>query len=636
MARKRLNAGTIADPHVSIEELRSKLWEELDEEFPGVGGEYKSWASLIEVYPLSTAGGYCIARVHIPDGETSVCRLDYTVDSDENVEILGKPLPIDSRYVQKGTLNVVASRARLLAGDDASTFIADLKAKNPLFASLDASPSAHLIVMDYTTVGAPSQHAGRIKYQLATAGLEKAMATLIAKPIHVTPKYDGHFVAGKEPKVIGTFLGADRIQNDDGTVTVRAIGTLWPQDFPGDIEAIVEKRQELGASYEINYSAEKASRLNASTVEISEYEFSGGAILKKIAAAHPETQLLIASADVVFDVTNDRHAERLFSALPTGSMASQAERELYQQSARPDSDFALIQVVAGKRVRRFPIHDAKHREASASAWQGAARMEGIKASDVIDRVYSRAMASGDGWVKSYRQVNGKWLKQTAQQGGRAMKFPGIPEEHEGSVELILASSTSSAVTAAKLELTTEHEKVVAGLKAQIEASSKQLEAAAGLLDFEGAKKDGELGERVVANITTLKTKLAGAGTELEAAKTTLGEKTEALTKIEASKAIDAEWTKLVADYRLPDTPAVKEKLLPLVTKLASSGALTKEEWKTLQAEAGKGAPVQTGPRAASRLFAAGSEEAVDPKDVTPVDKETLKREFPALAGIRYR
>ena len=196
--------------------------------------------------------------------------------------------------METGTLSLEASN--IVAGDDAKALISELKATNALFAAIDGTTNTHFVVFDLTTIGRASQHQGALKYVLAEAGLDAALPTLISKPLHVTAKYDAHFDARKAPKPIGVFLGSAIIKNADGTSTVRAVASLWKSDFPDEIKEIQANIATLGASYEVAYPMLAASK-EGNIVTISQYEFSGGAILTKATAAHPETQLLIADSD---------------------------------------------------------------------------------------------------------------------------------------------------------------------------------------------------------------------------------------------------------------------------------------------------------------------------------------------------
>lgn len=298
---------------LSHDDIRSQLWKLVEAEYP-CSMETGGWPYLVDVYD-----GFFIANVRYK-GTYALYRVDYTI-ADDVVAISGVPREVEQVTVYKGTMDLVAS-STVATADEAKELLGELIEGNPLFAALDGSPNAHFIVFDLTTVGKKSQHAGLTKYKLAASGLAAALPTLISKPIHVTASLDDHFEPGQPPKPIGTFLGAVGIDNPDGTKTVRAIGTLWERDFPDEVETIKAQKDKLGASYEITYTATAARRIDATTVEIADYEFSGAAILKKTAAAHPETKVHVARTDP------SPSTARALSALrpPTPAVAATAAR----------------------------------------------------------------------------------------------------------------------------------------------------------------------------------------------------------------------------------------------------------------------------------------------------------------------
>ena len=280
---------------MSHEDIRSKIQRALDAKYPPKRtpeGDIENYSNMPWVSDVFD--GHFI---HKNGPKPGLHKQAYSIDGNDEVQFVGKPQPV---RVTKGyeLKTSMAFAAKVTAGEDASALLDELIEKNPLMAAIKDSPNTHLVVFDLTSVGRPSHHEGPVQYQLAKKGLTKqALATLITKPIHVTPGFDGHFVAGKDPIAIGVFLGGTGIDNEDGSVTLRAVGTLWDGDFPDIVKEIQEKKADLGASYEIAYLAASASRIGGSVVEIADYEFSGGAILLKSMAAHPETSLLMASKD---------------------------------------------------------------------------------------------------------------------------------------------------------------------------------------------------------------------------------------------------------------------------------------------------------------------------------------------------
>lgn len=191
------------------------------------------------------------------------------------------------------------AEAELVFGNQAASFLERLIGENPLFAHLHESPNTHFVVFDLTSIGRASQHRGGTRFQLSKNGVASALPSLISKPIHVTSNFEGHFEDGVPPKSIGTFLGGIIVDNPDGSQTLRAIGTLWDHDFPEEIARIKAEAATLGASYEIMFPPTSALKVgddgSNSLVEIAQWQFSGGAILKRTAAAHPETCILHAT-----------------------------------------------------------------------------------------------------------------------------------------------------------------------------------------------------------------------------------------------------------------------------------------------------------------------------------------------------
>jgi hypothetical protein len=588
---KRFHTATLSYGDVS-----RKVQLVIDEKYPQTNG---SWTWVVDVWD-----GYCIYR----NGD-DLFKQAFAITAGDDVELVGEPVQVKVEYeVVRGALQLAAS-ARVVAGKDAQALIADLTAKNPLMAALKDSPNTHLIVLDLTSVGKPSNHFGETKYQLAKAGLADALPTLITKPIHVTPDLDGHFTAGADPVCIGVFLGGIGIENEDGSTTLRAIGTLWNGDFPEVVQQITEKRASLGASYEIEYLAASASRLNDKTIEIGKYAFSGGAILLKTAAAHPETQLLMADKDTrqVFDVMDEDDLPRLQAYLGKATSFTQADTLSYEERQNlKDSDFALVQTVNGRKVRRFPIQDEPHRKNAWARLGQAKDLTDSECAEIANKVIGRAKSAGDDWAKPYKKVNSKWTKDTTK-GGASMKYEGIPAELEATVDAIVA--------AFKAELKAEHEKAIAAMGEKNEAAKAQAELAEKVKEVEASKKQAvELGNQVAA----LTAEKDGIKAELDTVSTKLAEQ-ETATKLAETLA------SLKADYHLTDEQLKEPARLALAQKLAAaeeplSGSEFKELIKGGKVVGAKGTePVP--------LFAAHT------PDNTP-DPNLIGKTFPAAVGVR--
>lgn len=620
---KRYHTATL-----SHDELRSAIWMQLDQVYPGQADAFASWPMLMEVYD-----GFCLAKCSV-NGNRALYRIPYTIGEGDNVT-LGTPSNVLEADAKSSEDRVQFVASSVAFGADAQALLAEMEEKNPLISAIKDSPNTHLVVFDLTSVGRPSKHAGKIQYQLAKKGLAAALPTLITKPIHVTTDLDAHFEAGRAPKAIGAFLGGIGLDNEDGTMTLRAIGTLWDGDFPDEVAEIQDKQAQLGASYEIAYLAASAERVNDHVVEIGKYEFSGGAILKKNAAAHPETQLLVANkdADRVFDVMDEDDLSRLLAYLSGSTSFTRADKLSYQERNNlKDSDFALIQEVDGKKVRRFPIHDEAHRK---NAWARLPQAKGLseaERAEVANKIINKAKSAGDDWAKDYTKSNGKWVKK---EGGASMpKYNGIPAELEASVDAIV-EALKAEQTKALATMKADHEKAMADLKAAMDPGepdaddnpkSKKNKETAAALEAEKQKTVG-LGNQVAA-LTAEKEKLQA---DLTDHATRLAEREKALSEIEGKAKLAQTTAELKADYGLTDEQLKEEKRAALVAKLAAGKeALTAAEFKQLisggKVAAGKGQePVP--------LFAGAGDGGA--RDTTP-DKDAIAKTFPAAVPAMRR
>lgn len=606
---------------LSHDELRSCLWMKLDELYPGEAGEYGSWCMILDVYD-----GFVLAKATI-GGVRATWKIPYTVDDDGDEVQLGTPVNILEASAENKVPAPLQFRAsKVTAGADATALLSELQEKNPLFARLKDSPNAHPVVFDFTTVGRPSQHAGKYKYQLATRGFEAALPSIIGKPIHVTTEYDAHFEADKQAKAIGVFMGAVGIPNEDGTITMRAVGNLWENDFPEEVEYVKKNVASLGASYEIQYLSASADRLSDSLIQINAYEFSGGAILKKTSAAHPESQLLVAKneSDTIFDVMDDETHARLLAYLRGATSITRADKLSYQERDNlKDSDFALIQTVDGKKVRRFPIQDEAHRK---NAWARLSQAKGLteaERSQVANKIISKAKAAGDDWAKDYTKSDGKWVKSTTKEGGASMaKYPGIPSELEAAVDAIIANlqrehaqSVKDAVASAIAEQTDpKSKKNMETSLAQLTAKAEEDKTALTKLEAEKVELTNQVGKLTAEN---------------EGLKNEVTAKTTQLNEIEAEQKLIATREELKATFGLTDEQLKEEKRAALVKQYAEGKVpLKATEWVELAA-GGTKAPAAAAPvplMAGTDTTGGGREKAADAKGI--------QSNFPAAAGPR--
>lgn len=652
---------------MSHEQIRSRVQVALDKKYPvkmpePVDYDKMPWAmDVYDGYVIHTGGpgkGLFKQKYSLKDGEC---------------ELMGEPEEVEPGYVTKASL----AAAKVTTGDDADAqaLMAELCDKNPLLASIKDSPNTHLIMLDLTSIGKPSRHQGQFHYQLAKSGIKSAIASLISKPIHVTAGLDGHFTAGKDPVAIGAFLGGVVIDQPDGSWLLRAIGTLWDDDFPETVKDIQEKKAELGASYEIAYLAASASRLTDKVIEIGKYEFSGGAILLKTAAAHQETALLMASKDsskareiisesirlhekhmgdpttataksqkdlmdmlkqaktalgsvlmasedttMTFDVPDEEQYPRLLAYLRGGTSFTQADTLSYKErSGLSDSDFALIQTVDDRKIRRFPIHDEAHRKNAWARLPQAKNLSDAERSEVRNKVINKAKSAGDDWAKDYKKSGGEWTKGTPTKGGASMKFKGIPEELEAVVEALLSTTTKEAVQAFEAKIAAaepDSDDMPPAMKKKMKmAVDAAVAAAAAPLTAE------------VERLKPFEAKTAELTAALEVSKTAHETAQTALDKIAGEQKMAATLTALKADYGLTDAQLKEDKRAPLVAKLAAGKEpLSVEEWKQLMTGAQVPGSGQRVP-----LFAGGG----DPGAQAP-DPEAIKKNFPNAVKKTFR
>jgi len=614
---------------MSHEQIRSTVQRALDTKYPGPMPEPMDYASMpwaMEVYD-----GHVI---HSGGPGKGLYKQKYKLGKNGECELLGEPEEVEPGYVTKVGMQLAA--AKVTTGDeaDAQALMAELCEKNPLMASIKDSPNTHLVIFDLTSIGKPSNHEGEFHYQLAKAGLKAALPTLISKPIHVTEGFDGHFTAGKDPVAIGVFLGGVVIDQADGSQILRAVGTLWDNDFPDIVNEIKEKRADLGASYEIAYLAASASRLGGKVIEIGQYEFSGGALLYKSAAAHHETQLLMADKDVsqAFDVLDDEQYPRLLAYLRGGTSFTQADTLSYKARENlSDKDFALIQHVDGRTIRRFPLQDEAHRKNAWARLSQAKNLSDAERSEVANKIISRAKAAGDDWAKPYTKSGGDWTKGTQTKGGASMKYKGIPEELEAAVEALLKDATATVTAEFTDKIAALEAKQAKALAAMDGEDDKDMEK---MMKKKMAETTAEL-ERIKpfeAKVTELTAALDVTKDQLttELSKTTeeLATARAELDKLAGEQKLAATIAALKADYGLTDKQLKEEKRAVIVAKQAAGKEpLTIEEWKQLMT--GAQVPGVAGTRVP--LFAGGG----DPGQQAP-DLKAISKNFPNATKKVFR
>jgi hypothetical protein len=645
---KRFQTATL-----SHDELRSILWQKLDKDYWNPDAKVSSWPSLVDVYD-----GFFLAKLTM-GGKYGLYKVPYTIDGEDDV-VIGTPVALlaSKAKVVKGSIDLAAT-ADLITGEDADTFLANLKKDNPLFASLAGwSPNTHLVVFDLTTLGKPSQHAGPMRYELEKSGLEAAISTLVSKPIHVTAGLDGHFVRGQAAKPIGAILGAEGIDNADGTTTVRAIGTLWSKDFPEEVAQIQAQKPFLGASYEIEYLAASATRAEKDLTRIGAYAFSGAAILRRDAAAHPETSLLVADKTKsgidpstgqpyllraeagTYDVLDEEGYDDLARWFE-GTV--QADKLTYEQRQDlKDSDFALIQTDGDKKIRRFPIQDEAHRKNAWARLPQAKNLSDAERAEVANKIISRAKSAGDDWAKNYKKSNGKWTNDAS--GGRTMtmstKYPGgLPAEYDTIVAGLISSALDRAFAAMDPGEPDSDDMDMSGPSKKKKSAVRAQLAELTTLKTQVAELEPAKAALAVANekIAVLEPALTAANGKLAEVEPKMAELQAAIAAAARKEAIEAQWAKVQAKYGFAekDIASIKAAKMPLLEKLADGKGLGLEEMEELAAGSTKTAasadPVK--PELTVPLMAGSAADGAVP---TGEQRDKILAAWPVVAAVVNR
>jgi hypothetical protein len=233
--------------------------------------------------------------------------------------------------------------------------------------------------------------ANKNRHFLSSDTVEKAVSTIKMKPVN-------YFHKREQP--IGVYINGTY---DKSTKSMRTVGILWRSLFPEkvkDIEALI-KSSNSGQSFELTY--QKSGIRPDTNIELFDVTFKGGAILPRDKAACVHTsadvlakalqdesvvmggitqtekggektmtieEILIAEEKIVADLDNekiegltfDKQSEELHkNEEETVEYTADAVKLTYQErQGLPDSAFAYVKVVGGKKVRRFPIQDEAH------------------------------------------------------------------------------------------------------------------------------------------------------------------------------------------------------------------------------------------------------------------------------------
>ena len=155
---------------------------------------------------------------------------------------------------------------------------------------------------------------------LTAEAVDRAIPSLLGMGVDYTPSFDGH----DPQKKIGIVTGAKAKGN-----ALHVEGFFYASDFPEVVDQIQANKRSLGWSYEI--LAVRIEDLQANPLVITEFVFTGAAVLRKDAAAYSTTTIAANAEDPAMPntVTLEQLAESV--AALTKSVAA------IQASAKPVS-----------------------------------------------------------------------------------------------------------------------------------------------------------------------------------------------------------------------------------------------------------------------------------------------------------
>ncbi len=140
-----------------------------------------------------------------------------------------------------------------------------------------------LTLVDIASDKPPSGARGH-RVLLTTAAVEQALPSLLGMALDYAPSLDRHDARRK----IGIITSAE-LEARDGTTRLEVIGYLFAQDFPEIVREIGAAAGKLGMSYEI--ADARVEDVNAPVWMVSEFTFTGAAVLRRDKAAYRNTSI---------------------------------------------------------------------------------------------------------------------------------------------------------------------------------------------------------------------------------------------------------------------------------------------------------------------------------------------------------
>ncbi|WP_297386524.1 NUDIX domain-containing protein [Acidiferrobacter sp.] len=225
-----------------------------------------------------------------------------------------------------------------------------------------------------TRIGVPSDKSpggsdGK-RVTLTAEAVDRAIPSLLGMGVDYTPSFDGHDPQRK----IGVITGAKAKGN-----ALHVEGFFYASDFPEVVAQIQANKRHLGWSYEI--LAVRIEDLNANPLVVTEFVFTGAAVLRKDAAAYSTTTIAANAEDKAMPITIEQLAE---------SVATLAESVKSLQAAGKETE-------EERKKREKEERDEKERKAKEAAAREGGDGEGedaVKEKLDAERRKRRVEASG--------------------------------------------------------------------------------------------------------------------------------------------------------------------------------------------------------------------------------------------------
>lgn len=202
-----------------------------------------------------------------------------------------------------------------------------------------------------TRIGVPSDKSpggsdGK-RVTLTAEAVDRAIPSLLGMGVDYTPSFDGHDPQRK----IGVITGAKAHGN-----ALHVEGFFYAADFPEVVSQIQANKRRLGWSYEI--LAVRIEDLNANPLVVTEFVFTGAAVLRKDAAAYSTTTIAANAEDNAMPTKEQEDADRKVMTL-IENLTKQVE-ELKKAQTK---DMRVDHIRAGETEEERKAREKKELEA---------------------------------------------------------------------------------------------------------------------------------------------------------------------------------------------------------------------------------------------------------------------------------